>query len=247
MQDGSADFARTRALERQPARRHLVQHRTEGKQVGAGVEWLCLHLFRRHIRNRAQHRARTGQLVGRDLRFRVPTRQGSLSRNLGQSEIKNLRVPALGDENIRRLDIAVHDPLRMSGIESVGNFDGQRENQFRFQRTPADAVLQRHAVEILHGDEGPAFALVNFVYDADVGVIQCGCGLRFTLKTGQSLGITGNLFGQELEGYKTMQACVFGLVNHTHSAAAEFFDDPIVGDGLADHAQNLTWGKLASQ
>ena len=32
-----------------------------------------------------------------------------------------------------------------------------------------------------------------------------------------------------------MKASVLGLVDHTHSAASELFDDPVVRNGLADH------------
>jgi hypothetical protein len=32
-----------------------------------------------------------------------------------------------------------------------------------------------------------------------------------------------------------MQASVFGFVNHAHPAASELLDDPVVGNGLADH------------
>ena len=53
-------------------------------------------------------------------------------RDLGQSEVENLGVAALGDEHVRRLDVAVNDSLRVGGIERVGNFDGQREQQSRF-------------------------------------------------------------------------------------------------------------------
>src|SRR5580658_7222870 len=95
-----------------------------------------------------------------------------LSRNLRQPEVENLGMTTLGDKDVRRLDVAVDDSFSMRGIEGIGNLDGKRENQFRFQRMPADAVLQRHAVEILHDDEGLTFALVNLVHYADVGMVQ---------------------------------------------------------------------------
>ena len=43
-----------------------------------------------------------------------------------EPEIKNLGVPVLGYENVRRLDVAVNDALGVGGIQSIGNFDGQR-------------------------------------------------------------------------------------------------------------------------
>ena len=42
----------------QRAGRHLVEHRAEGEQIGAGVEFLAFRLLRRHISHRAHHGAR---------------------------------------------------------------------------------------------------------------------------------------------------------------------------------------------
>ena len=47
-------------------------------------------------------------------------------REFGQAEIQDLGVAALGDENVRGLDIAVHDVLRVGGIERIRDLDGQR-------------------------------------------------------------------------------------------------------------------------
>jgi hypothetical protein len=144
-------------------------------------------------------------------------------------------VTTLGNENVRRLDVAVDDAFGMRGIERVGNFDSERENQFRFQRTPGDAVLQRHAVEILHGDEVLTLPLVNLEDHADIGVVQRRSGLCFALEAGMSLRVLGDFIGQEFQGDEAMQLHVLGFIDDTHPPAAEFFDDPVVGDGLVDH------------
>jgi hypothetical protein len=49
-----------------------------------------------------------------------------LERDLGQPEVQNLGVPALGDKNIGRLDVAVNDPLGVGSIQCIGDFDGER-------------------------------------------------------------------------------------------------------------------------
>jgi hypothetical protein len=59
--------------------------------------------------------------------------------------------------------------------------------------------------------------------------------LSFALKTRKRLRVSGYFLRQELEGYETVKAGVFGLVDHTHSAAAEFLNDAVVGNRLADH------------
>ena len=73
--------------------------------------------------------------------------------HFGEAEIENFGVAALGDENVGGLDVAVNDALGVSGVERVGDFDGQRKKPFDFEGTAGDAVLQGHAFEIFHGDE----------------------------------------------------------------------------------------------
>ena len=123
----------------------------------------------------------------------------------------------------------------MRRIESIRNFDGEREKHLRLQRPPRDAMLQRQPVQKLHGDERLALMLANFVDGADVGMIQCGGSASFAAETFQSLRIAGKVFGKKLECDKATKLRVFGLVHHAHPAAAELFDDAVVRDGLADH------------
>ena len=44
-----------------------------------------------------------------------------------QAEIENLRLTARGDENVRRLDVAVDDPLAMRCVQPIGSLNGDVE------------------------------------------------------------------------------------------------------------------------
>ena len=70
-QNGAANLARTGAIERHLAGRHLVEHRSERKQIRARVDIFCPHLFRRHVCDGAQHCARTGEMLRSDSATRV--------------------------------------------------------------------------------------------------------------------------------------------------------------------------------
>jgi hypothetical protein len=59
-------------------------------------------------------------------------------------------------------------------------------------------------------------------------MVYRGSGLRFALKAGQCLRVAGNIFRKKFERHKAVQPRIFGLVDHTHPAAAEFLDDPVV-------------------
>src|SRR6266576_4427081 len=101
------------------------------------------------------------------------------------------------------------------------------------QRTPGDAMLQHDAIQKLHGDERLLATFADLVNCADVGMVEGGGCASFTPETFQSLRITGNVVGQELQGDEAAKLGVLGLVDHTHSAAAQFLQDAIVRNGLA--------------
>ena len=83
-------------------------------------------------------------------------------------------MPALGDEDVRRLDVAMDNAGGVSRIQCVGDFDSKREQSLSFERTARYAVLQRHPVQKLHGDERLIIVFADFVDRADVGMVQCG-------------------------------------------------------------------------
>ena len=98
-------------------------------------------------------------------------------------------------------------------------------------------MLQRLAVEILHGDEPLAIAFVDFVDGADVRMIQRRSGLRFALETRQRLRIFGHFVGKKFQRDEAVQLGVLGFVDDAHTAAAQFFDDAVVRDDLPDHGE----------
>ena len=162
-------------------------------------------------------------------------------------------MAAFGDENVGGLDVEVDESLGVGGVEGIGDLGCQNEQGVEFDGLAGDAVLQGRAIEVLHGDEGAAVVLSDVVNGADVGMIERGGGLGFALKTGEPLGIAGDIFGQEFQGDKAMEAGVFGFVNHAHASAAEFLEDAVVRDGLVDHrrtgvgvALSYGWGSRPS-
>ena len=224
---------RSFSAEGQSAGGHLVKHHAEGKQVGARIQFFSLGLLGRHIGDGAQSRARTGEVFfdhdgSRGGHVGDFAGGGGNGLHFGQAEVEDLGVAAFGDENIGRLDVAVHDAAGVRGIEGVGNFDSQGEDCFQLHGPVADQVLERGAVEELHDQEGAVPFLANVVDSTDVGMIEGGSGLGLAAKTLQSLAVLGEVFGKELEGDEAPKSCVFSFVDHTHTAATELFDDPVM-------------------
>ena len=96
-------------------------------------------------------------------------------------------------------------------------------------------MFQRVAFEELHGDEGDAIFVANFIDGADIRVIERGGGARFAAKSFEGLRILRDIFGKKFEGDETAEVCVFGFVDDAHAATTEFFDDAVVGNCVAEH------------
>ena len=149
-----------------------------------------------------------------------------------------LAWPLLGDEDVCGLDVAVNDSLGVGGSECVGDFDSPVEHVIQWQGLAGDAMLQRGAFHVFHGDERLAVLIADFVDGADVGMIQCGRCSRLSSKAFESLRVLGHVFGKKFERDKTTEGGILRFVDDTHAAAAELFDDAVVRDGLADHWVN---------
>src|SRR5580692_9842749 len=236
MEDGIEQVGGGGSAEGELSGGHFVQDCSEGKKVSAGIEFAAAGLLGRHVGGGADRGARTGEVRFDGLGSCGLVLTGATrGRDLGQAEIENLGVAALGYEDVGGFDVAVHDAFGVRGIECVGDLDGEGKQSVQLDRASTDQVLQGLAVEKFHGDEGLAVFLADVVDGANVGMVQGGCGLGFALKAGESLGVARNFVGKEFQGDETMEARVFGFVNHAHAAAAKFLDDAIVGNGLADH------------
>src|SRR6266404_6805741 len=90
---------------------------------------------------------------------------------LGQTEVQDFGVAALGDEDVCRLDVAVHDAFGVRGVQRIGKFNRKGEQDFNLDGIAVDAVLERLPIEVFHGDETLAVVFANFVDGADVRVI----------------------------------------------------------------------------
>ena len=225
---------------------HFVEHHSKRKkEVAASVQFLTADLLRRHIGYGAQSAARAREMfIAHGSRSRGCNRGsiGCIRNYFCQSEIENLGLTALGYEDVGRLDIAMHDAFGVSGVKPVGNLSRQLEHGVGAKRSSHDAVFECRPIEKLHCDERPSLVLTDLVNGADIWMVQAGGRARLATKALEYLGIASDVVRKELQGDKAPQFGIFGLVDHAHTAAAELFNDAVMGNSLADHGALSTYG-----
>src|ERR1700674_4701029 len=94
----------------------------------------------------------------------------SYGSDLRQSEVQNLGVSPFRDEDIRGLDVPVDDASGMSGIQRVGDLNPERQHGLDVYCLSCNAILQRHSIQKLHGDERTTVMLADLVDGADAGM-----------------------------------------------------------------------------
>jgi hypothetical protein len=152
-----------------------------------------------------------------------------------QPEIQHLGVAGVGDEEVRRFDVSMHDPLGMGCRQGVGDLATQPRHLTHWHRSATDPVLQGLALHQLHGDVGLALVLPEVVDGADVRMIQRRGRPGLAAETLQGSGVVGQLLGEEPERHAAAEMGVLGLVHHPHPSTSELLEDRVVGDRGADH------------
>src|SRR5579872_824004 len=96
-------------------------------------------------------------------------------------------------------------------------------------------MLQRAAVQILHGDEGMALRFTDVVDGAYIGMVQRTGGASLAAESADRGWILREPLGQELQRNQATESNVASFVNHSHSAASELFENAVVRDGPLGH------------
>jgi hypothetical protein len=201
------------------------------------------------------HVSRAAGLLGRHVQRRADqassARQGAdllhvLGHDLGDAEIHELHhalaVVALGEEEVRRLDIAMHDPggVRLLQPSASLRHDARRE----LRREWAEAIedfTDILAVQELHHEEGRA------ALDPDVEDLRDVLGLdlarrsRLDLKALEELRVGRVLGRDDLDGDAPPGPRVASLEDGPHSSLPKEAGHGVLSrENLADHVLSLT-------
>ena len=160
-----------------------------------------------------------------------PARGG---HELGEAEVGQVAVFA-GEEDVARLDVAVHEPLGVGGIESASDLPDKLDRAVGLEPSlPLEQALEIDPLDVAHGDVESAPVLAGVVDGDDVGVIDRRGNARLAQKPLAEALVLGEVWGQKLERHLAPQPLVVGAVDDAHTTAADQRLDPIAGKVGAD-------------
>ena len=144
----------------------LVAREAERVLIGGRVRGRPLELFGCHVAWSSENLTHEGLEVARLLLDR---------RGLGQPEVEDLHDALLGDHDVARLHVAVHEPGPVRGPERTRRIDEPRH--LGVDRDPAftEVMAKRDSADELHRDVRDALGLAELVDRHRIGVVQrCG-------------------------------------------------------------------------
>ena len=207
--------------------RHLDEQTAQPIDVGARIGRRAGALLWRHVGRRPHHHAFFRQRV--------------VARLPGDAEIEHLHAGSR-HHDVAGLEIPVRDLIPVRGIERIGDLNAVLDHLGQGQR-----ALQDLAVDALHDEVVDALVRTDVVQRADVRMLKRGDGLGLA---DEPPLVGAPRLAQHLDGHRTIEAAVAGLVNGAHAAVTEQRDDLVVTDagaGGQSHRVRLNRASLATK
>ena len=157
----------------------------------------------------------------------------------GEAEVGHLDRALVGNEHVRRLEVAMDDPGRVRRRQPAPRLDELRHDLRRW-RVGLEPGLQGRARHILHRDDQLVVVQRDVVHRHDVGMAELRHRLRFADETG-AVGSLGPGV-QPLEGYVAPELGVPGPVDAPHAALPDQLDHLVAAhsdagpDAIAEEA-----------
>ena len=205
--------------ERRPAGQQLVEDRPQGVDVRrrARLPGLTAGLLGGHVAGRAHDQ--------------VGPRQGRLAvQHLGQAEVGDLGRAVGRQQDVGRLQVAVHDPQPVRLGHRAGQLFDQAGRPLRRPGGAVELPVQAAAGHVLQLEEGQAVGLADVVDLDDVRVLEPGDRLGLGQEAGDGLGRRHGRRPGSSSGAGAIEPDLACLVDDAHAAAAQLAEDLIAGD-----------------
>ncbi len=155
---------------------------------------------------------------------------------LASPKSRTLAWPRLRDEDVRRLDVPVHDAAGVRGLEGVGDLRCRDRAASPVSSGPGPSrsrsVSPSRSSIAMNGL--PSCSSTSWI------VQMLGCWSEEAARASRcsrssACASRRQLLGQELQRDAAAELQILGLVDDAHAAAAELREDAVVRDRLADH------------
>ncbi len=155
-------------------------------------------------------------------------------QEFGEAEIEDLQQPVGSDADVSGFEIAVNDSLLMRRGQPGGELPPELQD-FLFGNSSNNFFPDGRTGHVLHHQKIDAVLAVEIVNGADVGVIEPGKGESFLAELA-ARGIVGeSVPGEDFQGDVAFEALIAGAINDAHSALANFLQDTVMTELLANH------------
>ena len=146
-------------------------------------------------------------------------------QQLGQAEIGDLHSPALVDQDVLGLDVAVDDAFVVSELQGVANLRHDRQRLLRRHPAGLNRLPQVHAVDIFHDEEIQPLGLAEIVDGDDVRMAQPGQRAGFAREPLGKRRIVAGFHRQNLDRHQPIEPRLPGFVDRPHAPLAQQFED----------------------
>jgi hypothetical protein len=224
-QHGRLDLPNGRGRREQRCTGHeLVQQHPERPHVGAAAGRQALQLFGRGVAGSEQLLPGEGQ----------PTRARELGvvEQLGDAEVEQLRRAIRLDQHVGRLQVAMHDPVLVRGVDRVAHPGEQRETIPEGERA-GDHVDRRSGHE-LHHQKGPSVLGRTCVQEArDARMVEPGEDALLAPEAAED-GVGLQTAMQDLDRHRELEPILpaHAAPHRAHATAADLLQMAIAADGL---------------
>ena len=214
-----------RGGERTVAVESLVERDAKAELIGADVDPLPPHLFRRHVRRCSRRDPGAGELPRRRAGVRPrPQRVVADPRaRPREAEVGHQDTPVVTDQDVLRLEVAVNESRVVRGCEpATGGNEDSTDDLAESPSPRCEPLRERRPIDELHGEKDAVVERPDVVHGDDVGVGEPGHGLRFAQKTTTTVGVVRRAVRQEeLDRDRAVELRIVCGVDDAGGAAAE--------------------------